>query len=424
MTHTVSADRSVRTAGPKFVVAYIAALLGCYFALITPASVTVALRLQQIDPEHKVGALALALGLGALLAVVANPLFGHLSDRTTSRFGMRKPWLIAGIFGGTGGLLVVAFATTTAMVVVGWCLTQILFNAALAAMVALLPDQIPAERRGVVSALMGVCFPVSMIGGSYVAQAVTGLPPFWMFLLPAIAAPITVVILCAVLRDRRLDPAERTPFGIRDLGRMFSFRPRHNPPFAWACLMVFLLSIGFSTFTTYLVYYLSDVLGVGSGEVAHAAFVVNLIAFGIALPASLAGGWITDRFGRRGLMMTSSAVLLALALAVLIVAKSIPMLYVSAAIAGVGLGGYFCGHFAVPAALLSGDGEAAREMGVVNIALTLPSSLVPVYGPALLSFGSSTSTNYPLLFGSGVVACLLAIPVLRKIRGLNRPPAG
>ncbi|MDA3630412.1 MFS transporter [Saccharopolyspora oryzae] len=416
MTQTVSADRSVRTAGPKFVAAYIAALLGSYFALITPASVTVALRIQQIDPEHKVGALALALGIGALLAVISNPLFGYLSDRTTSRFGMRRPWLIIGVFGGTAGLLVVAFATTTTMVVLGWCLTQVLFNAALAAMVALLPDQIPPERRGFVSALMGVCYPISMIGGSYVAQAVAGLPAFWMFLLPAIAAPITVVVLCTVLHDRRLAREDRTPFTASDIVRMFSFRPRHNPAFAWSCLMVFLLSIGVSTFTTYLVYYLSDVLGVASGDVAHTAFVVNLIAFGIALPASMVGGWMTDRLGRRGLMMIGSAIMIALALVVMTVFKTVPALYVSAAIAGVGLGGYFCGHFAVPAAVLSGDGEAAREMGIVNIALTLPSSLVPVYAPALLSFASSTSTNYPLLFASGVVACLLAIPVTRRIR--------
>jgi MFS family permease len=167
-----------------------------------------------------------------------------------------------------------------------------------------------------------------------------------------------------------------------------------------------------------LVYYLSGVLGVAGEEVPRTAFIVNLIAFGIALPASLAGGWMTDRFGRRGLMMIGSAVMIVLALAVMTVFKTVPALYVSAAIAGVGFGGFFCGHFAVPAALLSGDGEAAREMGIVNIAVTLPSSLVPVYGPALLSVGSGA--NYPLLFTSGIVACLLAIPVTRRIRG-GRP---
>lgn len=416
MTQAVNAARPVHNAGVKFVVVYIVALMGCYFALITPATVTLALRLQQIDPENKVGALALALGIGALLAVVANPLFGYLSDRTTSRFGMRKPWLVIGIFGGTGGLLVVAFADSTATVVVGWCLTQILFNAGLAALVALLPDQIPPERRGVVSAMMGVCYPMSTIGGTFVAQAVTGLPPFWMFLLPAIAAPITIVILCAVLRDRRLSPSDRSPFTARDIVRMFSFRPRHNPAFAWSCAMVFMLSVGVATFSTYLVYYLSDVLGVAGGDVAQTAFVVNLIGYGIALPASLVGGWLTDRFGHRRTMMVSSAVLLGLALAIMAVFPTLPALYVSAAIAGIGFGGYFCGHFSVPAAVLSGDGEAAREMGIVNIALTLPSSLVPVYGPTLLSFGSASSTNYPLLFASGAVACLIAIPATQRIR--------
>ena len=37
---------------------------------------------------------------GALVAMFANPLFGAWSDRTTSRFGRRRPWILAGCVGG------------------------------------------------------------------------------------------------------------------------------------------------------------------------------------------------------------------------------------------------------------------------------------------------------------------------------------
>ncbi|WP_020494583.1 MFS transporter [Sciscionella marina] len=425
MTHTGTGGQSTRHPGTGFVVAYIATLFACYLAIITPANLTVALRIGQIDPQGKVGGLALALGLGALCAVIANPVFGQLSDRTASRFGMRKPWLVIGVLAGTAGLIMVAFASTVAIVVLGWCITQTFYNATLTAVVALLPDQIPARRRGLVSGLMGICFPVSLVLGSFVAQAVSTLPPFWMFVLPALPAPVTVLVLCVVLRDRRLAKENRAPLTLRDLTRTFAVRPRRNPDFAWACLVIFLLSIGTGTLSTYLVYFLSDGLGIAAAEVPHVAFLVNLITYGLAVPTSLLAGWLNDRIGGRKQTMVFAGLLLAIGLFTIVALRSMPGLYLGAAITGLGCGGYYCGHFGLPAELLSADDEAAREMGVVNIALTLPSSLVPLYGPLLLAVASPEGTNYSMLFACGIAPCLLAILAVGRIRRLrDRPETG
>src|SRR6202011_5150160 len=90
--------------------------------------------------------LALVAGIGALVAMVGNPFFGRMSDRTSSRLGMRRPWMVIGLIGGSLGILLVALAPSILVVLVGWCIAQLLFNALLAAMVAVLPDQVPAAR--------------------------------------------------------------------------------------------------------------------------------------------------------------------------------------------------------------------------------------------------------------------------------------
>src|SRR4051812_50121575 len=46
--------------------------------------------------------LAWVAGAGALVSLAVNPLFGALSDRTTSRWGRRTPWIVAGAAGGGG----------------------------------------------------------------------------------------------------------------------------------------------------------------------------------------------------------------------------------------------------------------------------------------------------------------------------------
>ena len=77
--------------------------------------------------------LALVTGVGSLLAIVSYPLFGRLSDRTTARMGMRRPWMLLGLAAGTLGILTVAAAPSITVVLVGWCIAQVFLNALLAA---------------------------------------------------------------------------------------------------------------------------------------------------------------------------------------------------------------------------------------------------------------------------------------------------
>jgi MFS family permease len=135
-------------------------------ALLTPGMVSIALKLRQLSPGSAAHDLALVLSIGAGVAIVSNPIFGRLSDRTRSRFGRRRPWIVAGMLCGTLALVIVAQAQNVGMVLTGWCLAQLAFNAVLAAMVAVLPDQVPEENRGTVSGIIAVCLPIGQALGS------------------------------------------------------------------------------------------------------------------------------------------------------------------------------------------------------------------------------------------------------------------
>ena len=70
---------------------------GVMLALLTPVLVSMAFKVQHLSgTAGAAGDLGLVLGVGALFALVANPLAGRLSDRTTSRWGMRRPWILGG----------------------------------------------------------------------------------------------------------------------------------------------------------------------------------------------------------------------------------------------------------------------------------------------------------------------------------------
>jgi MFS family permease len=119
----------------RFVLIYALAYTGTWVALLTPVLVTIALKVRQLTPDEAAANHSLVLSIGAFFALASNPFFGRLSDRTTSRFGMRRPWLIGGVIGGAAALLIVARAETIPTVLIGWCLAQLSFNAVLAALV-------------------------------------------------------------------------------------------------------------------------------------------------------------------------------------------------------------------------------------------------------------------------------------------------
>src|SRR5689334_12489827 len=117
-----------------------------------------------IDPAHKEAMLAWVTGIGALAAVVVNPLAGALSDRTTGRrgrwsgrlAGRRHPWTLGGGLAGAAALMLLATQHTIVGVAVAWVLAQTAFNAMLASLTAAVPDRVPVDQRGAVSGWVGI----------------------------------------------------------------------------------------------------------------------------------------------------------------------------------------------------------------------------------------------------------------------------
>jgi MFS family permease len=141
---------------PLALVAFVVANLCTWSAILTPAAITLALRVREIDAGGASATLSLVSAVGAVFGIIGNPLFGRLSDRTRSRFGMRRPWMLGGIAAGALGLLLVATAPSVPMLVLGWAVTQLGIQALLAAITAVLPDQVPHRQRGRIGGLIGM----------------------------------------------------------------------------------------------------------------------------------------------------------------------------------------------------------------------------------------------------------------------------
>ena len=415
-TATASAPAEQERVGWGFVLLYMLAYTGTSLLFLAPLLVSLALKVNDlVGIDAAPSRLALVTGVGALLSMVANPLFGRLSDRTSSPWGMRRPWMVLGLVIGSLGILTVALAPTITLVFLGWCTAQVFFNALLAALAAVMPDQIPAAQRGVVSGILAVCLPVASVVGTFLVQRFDQ-NVITMLLVPCAVGGSLVLLFVAQLADRRLEPGQVPPWSIREFLGTFYVNPRRSPDFAWAFASRILLVTGYAFLVTYQAYYLIRQVGSAAHDVPHQIYLGTLTQSAALVATALVTGRLSDRTGRRKIFVVAAALVYGFALFVIAGADDVNRYLAGMALGGVGFGMYMAVDLALVVDVLPDTDQAAKDLGVLNIAGALPFSLAPAIAPAVLSVGGG---SYGVLFTVAGVCAIAGAAAILPIKGVR-----
>src|SRR5438105_7695618 len=285
--------------GWDFIALYTLAFMSTSLLFLAPLLVTLALKVNSlVGIQQAPSSLALVAGTGALLAMFGNPIVGKMSDRTSSPLGMRRPWMVIGLAGGSLGILIVALAPDITILLVGWCIAQLLFNALLAAVVAVLPDQVPIGQRGLISGILGVGMPIASVSATFLVNLFTG-NQLAMFLVPCAIAGCFILVFVATLKDRRLAREDKPAWSVREIASTFYVNPRKSPDFAWAFASRLMFVLAYAFLVTYQAYYLLEKIGSTVNEVPQQIFLGTLAQSAVLIAAALTGGRLSDRTGRR-----------------------------------------------------------------------------------------------------------------------------
>ena len=392
---------------------------GAYMAILTPVMLTLALKVQAlVGEDEKAAAFGLVAAVGALFAIICNPLAGRLSDRTTSRFGMRRPWILGGAIGGVLSLYLIATATSLWMVILGWCLVEIFINSAQAAANATVADQVPVERRGLVSGLVGLGLPLAILVGSVIVNAFAD--DLSRFLVPGALMLVFAVFFVINLRDKKLDRTEVPRFNVKEFALSFVFNPRKHPDFGWVWISRFAIMFGYSGIQTYLVYLLVDRFDLAGGDLTSLIVLANLVSCIMTVLSSFVFGLLSDKLGRRRIFVAVGSVLIAIGLAIIAFAPDPTAIVVASAIMGLGGGGYFAVDLALATEVLPNKQDTAKDLGVLAITNGLPQSLAPALAPAIIALAGVFAFNgYSLLYLIGAVVALLGAVFAYRVKGVR-----
>jgi MFS family permease len=280
-------------------------------------------------------------------------------------------------------------------------------------LVAVLPDQVPVAQRGRVAGVLGICLPVASVSGTYVVQLFTG-NTLAMFLAPCAIGGFFILLFAATLDDRHLAAADKPVWSLREFASAFYVNPRKNPDFAWAFASRFMFVLAYAFLTTFQAYYLLDKLGSVEDDVPRQIFLATAAMSSVVVVASLAGGWLSDRTGRRKVFVCAASFVFGLALLFIALASSFNGFVVGMAIGGLGFGLYTAVDLALVADVLPDPASAAKDLGVMNIAGALPSSVAPAIAPAILAVGGgSYGVLYAVAGACGIVGAGAILRVKR-----------
>jgi MFS family permease len=410
-TLTGALDEPTAKVRSGYVVAIVLANLGIMLAFYTPIQNLLPRLAQEVSPDAKETALAWITAAGAFASIIFNPLAGALSDRTTARWGRRKPWVLVGALLGAVGILALGAQPNVVGLALVWFVCQATINGAYAGLTATIPDQVPVEQRGLVSGWVGLAQTVGVVlGVALVSFVVTGLRPG--LLLTAVLLVLLVLPFVLGTRDIPLARSEQPAFRLGEWLRGFWVSPRLYPDFGWAWITRFLMMLGNAMATLYLLFWLQDEVGYAEPEQGQTVL-IGLYALGTILTAVVFGR-LSDRSGRRKVYVISATVVMAVAAVLLAFFPSFPVAMVAALILGLGYGMYLAVDQALVTQVLPRAIDRGRDLGVINIANAAPQVLAPVIAaPIVLG-----ATGYTGLYLVTAVITLLSAVLVRNIRSV------
>ncbi len=426
-----------------------------------------------VPEEVKGTALGTLRSAGLAIAILVQPAAGLLSDRSTLRWGRRRPYIFLGTMLNLLFLTLMGLAGSYWFLFASVLLLQFSSNIAQGALQGLIPDLAPEDQRGRASGVKAIMELAPIILTAFTTARLIGAGKVWAALLLVMAFFLVTMLITLFfvheepLREEVKEPlspqlvrialltiifvAVTTACGgaVGLVGRLFggmgvvqlvavglaglaamagaiilgvwwSARVgigeggRKYPSFTWWVVnrLLYLAAVG--SIQSFALYFLQDVLHVPNAPVAvgNLMMVVGIFTLLAALPS----GWLADRFGRKPLVAFAGMVG-ALGTFLLFLSHTMPMVTVSGIIIGISAGVFMTTNWALGTDLVP-PAEAGRYLGVSNLAGAGAGIVGAGIGGPMADFFNAyqKGLGYLVIFAIYGALFLLSVVALLKVR--------
>jgi len=404
-----------RRIGAGWIASFATVWLGIWMAQLTPVQLLLPAQIdRELQPEHwvdSVVAFGTISGIAAIATIIAYPLTGAISDRTTSRFGRRRPWILIGALVFAVSLVLLGVQTEMWAIGTAWVAASVGFCIMTAALTATISDQVPVNQRGFVSGWMSAPQAVGIIVGLILVTELVTDAALGYVLLAALLVVLAVPFLTR--HDEPLATELRTPMTLRMIISGFWISPRRYPDFGWTLLSRVLVSTGNALGTSLLLYFLMFQLKDEHAE--DDLIVLTLVYMVFVILASLVGGKLSDKLGRRKQFVFVASALQGAAALLLALFPDLTVAMIAAGMLGLGYGCFLSVDQALATQVLPDAASRGKDLGIMNIASAVPQAVAPMIGAAAVVVSGSFMLVF-LLGAALSTAGAFAVARVRSVR--------
>lgn len=413
MTRAALAEASVpsRPVSAGFIAALALAQVGAFLSFTPLLAILAPLKAAEIDPAGKAALMSAVSFWGAAVAGLSNIAAGMLSDRTLSRFGRRRPWLALGLTGTALSYFVIMAADAAAELIFGALLFQLCLNLLFGPLVALLADRVPDAQKGRAAAFLGLAPPIGALAGAALAGLVLPGEGVRYGVIAGLLVAATLPLLAA-----REPPTGEGLFALaRGPSRAAGLRRTFSRDFALAWASRLLMQLAITVVMIFSLFSLQDRVTPPAALAPEA--LLSLLMVGASLvqiAAGLCAGYLSDRLSRRKPFVLAAGLLLGAATLLMALFPDWRALSLAFVLYGAGFGLYTTVDLALVAQVLPSARDCGRDLGLINLANTLPQMLAPLLGLWLLGGGG----GYQGLFLAAAAAATAGGLVVLKVRSV------
>ena len=395
--------------------------LGLSFTWLPYPLVVLPAVVREYYPANTNSWIGYAVGIGAFFSIVVPPLVGLWSDRVTTRFGRRRPFMIVGVGLGIVGLLVMMTATSFTTFVIGHVIAQIFLNGAAAAYYAIIPDVVPDEEFGKASGFLAGM----QQGGALLGFGLTTVMSSHQIRLSFVV--MSVVLLASLFpvlwaaRGEGQRPIELKPRGPLLPAINEFLRPLWTGDFGWVIFTRTMVTAGVAAVAYFLESFFGSVVHVSNAPQFTSIWLG--VAFAAMIIPGVWGGRASDRWGRKRFVYAAGTLQTLVAAFFIVFYPTEQGLVIALAVVyGLGYGLYLAVDWALACDTIPDRAKAAKDMGLFHVAQTLPNSIIPfIEGPLIEHFNSNVAPNsgYRVAFASVILFFALGTIFVSRIRSVR-----
>jgi MFS family permease len=359
---------------------------------------------------------------GLIIAMLVQPVAGAISDRAGFRWGRRRPLIALGSIAAVLLLLGMGAAPSYTAIFALWCLAQMSLNVAQGPFQAFIPDLVPPGKRGLASGVknlmeIGGAAALALLIGFFMGRYLLDADGPWLWLSLGALGLILLAAMLVTLTIKEKPISGISPlFSFSLLYECFRVNVKMRSWFILFLVSRLLFIMGYSTLQGFALYYFQDVVGFSNPAELTASLVT---AVGVAvLVAVYPAGRLSDKFGRRPLLIFSG-LLAALGIAIIYLTRTYYVIVIAGSLIGIAAATFLSANWALATDLIPGE-EAARYLGITNLATAGGAALARLIGPAIDFFNrQDAGLGYSVMLGACFAYFIISSILSWRIRGAS-----